>query len=127
MSEATTRGIRIEVSSTYVPERSAPEAGHYFFAYRVRITNVGDETAQLISRTWIITDGDGHQEVVQGPGVVGEQPELAPGRSFEYTSYCPLPTPVGTMHGTYRMVTASGSSFDAQIAPFSLALPTALN
>ena len=127
MSEATTRGIRVEVESSYVPERSAPEMGHYFFAYRVRISNVGNETAQLISRRWVITDGDGNQEVVEGPGVVGEQPELAPGRSFEYTSFCPLPTPVGTMHGTYRMVTAGGTSFDAQIAPFSLALPTALN
>ena len=126
MSEATTRGIRVEVSSVYIPERSVPEAGQYFFAYRVRITNLGNETARLLSRVWIITDGDGHQEVVQGSGVVGEQPQLEPGRSFEYTSYCPLPTPVGTMHGTYRFVTASGTSFDAQIAPFSLALPAAL-
>jgi ApaG protein len=127
MSEATTRGIKVEVESSYVSERSAPEVGHYFFAYRVRISNLGTETAQLISRRWVITDGDGNQEVVEGPGVVGEQPELAPGRSFEYTSFCPLPTPVGTMHGTYRMVTATGASFDAQIAPFSLALPSALN
>jgi ApaG protein len=127
VSEATTHGIRIEVESAYIPERSAPEVGQYFFAYRVRISNLGTETAQLISRRWVITDGDGHQEVVEGPGVVGEQPELAPGRSFEYTSFCPLPTPVGTMHGTYRMVTANGASFDAVIAPFSLALPSALN
>jgi ApaG protein len=127
MSVATTRGIRVEVESVYIPERSAPEMSQYFFAYRVRISNVGSETAQLISRRWVITDGDGREEIVEGPGVVGEQPELAPGRSFEYTSFCPLSTPVGTMHGTYHMVSASGTSFDAEIAPFSLALPTALN
>lgn len=115
------------MESAYIPERSAPQEGHYFFAYRVRISNLGSETARLISRRWIITDGDGHEEIVEGPGVVGEQPELAPGRSFEYTSFCPLTTPVGTMHGTYRMVTATGATFDAVIAPFSLALPSALN
>jgi ApaG protein len=127
VSSATTRGIQVDVESVYVPERSAPQMNHYFFAYHVRISNLGSETAQLISRRWVITDGDGHQEVVEGPGVVGEQPELAPGRSFEYTSFCPLPTPVGTMHGTYQMVSAGGARFDAEIAPFSLALPTALN
>jgi ApaG protein len=127
MSKAVTLGIQVEVESTYMPERSAPQAGHYFFAYRVRISNVGSERAQLKSRRWIITDGDGNQQVVEGPGVVGEQPDLPPGRSFEYTSFCPLSTPVGTMHGAYQMVTASGAAFDAEIAPFSLAMPSALN
>jgi ApaG protein len=127
VSEATTRGVRVEVQSTYVPERSSPPQGHFFFAYRVRISNHGEETVQLLSRHWIITDGDGKVEQVRGPGVVGAQPVLEPGEAFEYTSFCPLPTPVGTMHGTYQMVTASGSTFDAAIAPFSLAVPTALN
>ena len=127
MSEATTRGIKVEARSVYVPERSEPESGRYFFVYRIRISNVGAETSQLISRRWVITNGDGREEIVEGPGVVGEQPTLAPGQSFEYTSFCPLPSPVGTMHGTYQMVTADGTSFDAVIAPFSLAIPTALN
>lgn len=127
MSEATTRGIKVEAQSAYVPERSDPGAGNYFFAYRIRISNVGAETSQLISRRWVITTGDGAEEIVEGPGVVGEQPTLAPGQSFEYTSFCPLPSPVGTMHGTYQMVTPDGDSFDVVIAPFSLATPTALN
>jgi ApaG protein len=127
VSEATTRGIRIQVQSAYLPERSVPETSRYLFAYRVRISNMGHEKSQLVSRRWVITDGDGKQEVVEGPGVVGEQPTLEPGQGFEYTSFCPLPTPVGTMHGTYHMVTAGGDGFDALIAPFSLAIPNALN
>jgi ApaG protein len=126
-SEAITRGIRISVSSAYVPERSAPEHSHWFFMYHVVIRNEGEETAQLISRHWVITDANGQIEEVKGPGVVGEQPTLAPGESFEYTSACPLPTPFGTMQGTYHMVTSTGEKFDAQIAPFSLAEPHAVN
>jgi ApaG protein len=117
----------VQVRSSYVPERSAPAAGQYFFAYRVRISNEGDETVQLVSRHWVISDGEGRVEHVRGPGVVGEQPVLAPGQSFEYTSFCPLPSPIGSMHGAYQMVTASGARFEAEIAPFSLAVPTALN
>jgi ApaG protein len=127
MSAATTRGVRVEVRSAYVPERSFPADSQYFFAYRIRITNTGEETVQLLSRHWVVTDGDGRVEHVRGPGVVGEQPVLEPGEAFEYTSFCPLPTPIGSMHGTYQMVTAGGSTFDAEIAPFSLAVPTALN
>jgi ApaG protein len=127
MSDTTTRGVRVEVESAYVPERSSPPESQYFFAYRIRISNVGEETVQLISRHWVISDGNGNMEHVRGPGVVGEQPVLEPGESFEYTSFCPLPTPIGSMHGTYQMVTAGGSTFDAEIAPFSLAVPTALN
>jgi ApaG protein len=127
MSAATTRGVRVEVRSAYLPERSFPADSQYFFAYRIRITNTGEETVQLLSRHWVVTDGDGRVEHVRGPGVVGEQPVLEPGEAFEYTSFCPLPTPIGSMHGTYRMVTAGGSTFDAEIAPFSLAVPTALN
>lgn len=127
MSEATTRGIRVEVESVYVEERSAPTQSYYFFAYHVTISNVGDETAQLLSRTWIVTDGNGNVERVEGPGVVGEQPRLKPGDSFEYTSFCPLTTPFGTMHGTYTMKTDAGDTFEAEIAPFSLEVPNVVN
>jgi ApaG protein len=127
MSDTTTRGIRVQVESFYDEERSAPDESYYFFAYQVRISNVGQETARLVSREWIITDAHGHEQRVQGPGVVGEQPVLPPGEAFEYTSFCPLPTPVGTMHGTYQMVTREGERFDAVIAPFSLATPHAVN
>ncbi len=127
MSDTTTRGVRVQVQSAYVPERSAPQEGRYFFAYRIRISNLGEQTVQLVSRRWVITDADGHVEHVQGPGVVGEQPVLEPGESFEYTSFCPLPTPIGSMQGTYQMVTAGNKRFDAEIAPFSLVVPTALN
>jgi len=127
VSDTTTRGVRVEVQSSYVPERSAPRDSRYFFAYKIRISNRSEETVQLLSRHWVITDGDGNVEHVRGPGVVGEQPVLEPGESFEYTSFCPLPTPIGSMHGTYQMVTASGGRFDAEIAAFSLAVPSALN
>jgi ApaG protein len=127
ISDTTTRGIRIQVESAYVPDRSNPKESSYFFVYHVRITNVGSETAQLISREWVITDAEGEVERVKGPGVVGEQPVLAPGGGFEYTSFCPLKTSVGSMHGTYQMVTADGEKFDAVIAPFTLAVPNALN
>jgi ApaG protein len=127
VSDTTTRGVRIQVKSAYLPDKSSPEEGRYLFAYRIRISNEGDETVQLISREWIITDSDGDVETVRGPGVVGEQPVLDPGQSFEYTSFCPLPTPIGSMHGTYQMVAAGGQAFDAAIAPFSLAVPSALN
>ena len=125
MSDTTTRGIRIEVESEFLADRSDRET--YFFAYHVCISNVGNEPAQLVSRTWIITDADGHVERVQGPGVIGEFPRLAPGESFEYTSFCPLTTNVGTMHGSYTMQTESGTRFDAEIAPFTLAVPGVIN
>jgi ApaG protein len=127
MSDTTTRGIRIEVEAFYVEERSEPQSNFYFFAYRVQISNVGTTTAQLISREWIITDSDGNEERVQGPGVVGEQPVLAPGQSFEYTSFCPLRTSCGTMHGAYTMRDDSGEAFEARIDPFTLAVPGVLN
>jgi ApaG protein len=127
VSDTTTNGIRVQVRSEFLPERSKPREKHFFFAYHITIGNVGSETAQLMSRHWIITDADGRTEEVQGPGVVGRQPVLAPGEEFEYTSFCPLPTNVGTMHGSYTMVTAAGQSFEARIAPFTLAVPHALN
>ena len=127
MSEATTRGIHVKVEAEYVRERSAPERSQFFFAYHVRVSNTGEEAAQLVSRRWVITDGEGEVQVVEGPGVVGEQPLLTPGASFEYTSFCPLPTPYGTMHGTYRMICPGGDSFEAVIAPFTLAVPHSIN
>jgi ApaG protein len=126
-SEATTRNIRVRVQSSYVPERSDPEHGSWFFIYTVEISNQGRETAQLVSRHWIITDANGTVREVRGPGVVGEQPTLAAGQSFTYTSACPLETPFGTMHGSYQMVIAGGERFDVEIAPFSLGQPHAIN
>jgi ApaG protein len=127
MSDTTTRGVRVQVRAAYVPERSSPADSQYFFAYHIRISNLGEETVRLLSRRWVISDGEGNEEHVRGPGVVGEQPVLEPGEAFEYTSFCPLRTPIGSMHGTYQMVTAGGSAFEAEIAPFSLAVPTAVN
>jgi len=89
----------------------------------VTITNEGDETVQLVTRHWVITDGNNHVEEVKGPGVIGEQPVLRPGEAFTYTSGCPLPTPFGMMEGTYQMVTGEGDRFDARIAPFTLSEP----
>ena len=127
MSDTTTRGIRVQVRSEYLAQRSSPREGQYLFAYHIRISNEGDETAQLVSREWTISDADGHIERVKGAGVVGEQPVLAPGEAFEYTSFCPLKTAVGAMQGTYQMNTASGETFDAVIAPFTLAVPNAVH
>jgi ApaG protein len=125
MSDTTTRGVRVEVESEYLADRS--DGRTWSFAYHVRITNEGDETVQLVSREWIITDGDGNVERVKGPGVVGEHPILEPGASFEYTSFCPLPTEVGAMEGSYTMRTRSGATFEAAIAPFTLAAPGMVN
>ena len=108
-----------------MPEQSAPKAKRYVFAYTVRIANEGERSAQLRSRHWIITDADGKVEEVRGPGVVGQEPHLRPGEHFEYTSGCVLSTPRGEMRGTYQMYRSDGSSFDATIAPFSLASPQA--
>ena len=127
MSDTTTRGIRVEVETFYVEERSEPREDYFFFAYHIRISNVGEETAKLISREWLITDSDGNEERVAGPGVVGEQPTLAPGEAFDYTSFCPLRTSMGSMQGKYLMRTADGQEFYAAIAPFTLAVPGVVN
>lgn len=127
MSNAITRGIRVQVTSEYLPDRSSPAEDHYFFTYHVRISNEGTERARLLTREWIITDSNGDVQRVSGPGVVGEQPVLGPGDGFEYSSFCPLRTPVGAMHGTYQMQTDEGDAFDALIAPFTLAVPHAVN
>ena len=127
VSTAITNGIRVSVQAVYVPEQSAPMAKRYVFAYTVKIANEGNASAQLRSRHWVITAAAGKLEEVRGPGVVGQQPLLRPGEEFEYTSGCVLQTPRGEMKGTYQMQRADGSSFDATIAPFSLALPYTLN
>lgn len=111
----------------YMPDRSDPGAGTFLFAYHITIQNEGDEPVKLLSRHWIITDGTGKQEQVRGPGVVGEQPHLQPGEGFRYTSACPLPTPVGSMQGSFQMLTDGGEAFDAEIQPFTLASPGTLH
>jgi ApaG protein len=126
-SKAVTRGVRVEVESAYSPERSRPDDDEYFFTYTVRIANDGSDVVQLVTRHWIITDANGREQEVRGPGVVGEQPVLAPGESFEYTSGCPLATPFGSMRGSYQMKTPSGAGFDAEIAAFTLSQPYAMN
>jgi ApaG protein len=115
--------VRVKVQSEYSPDKSAPSKNQWFFLYTVTISNEGSDTVQLLTRHWVITDGTGHTEEVRGPGVVGKQPTLKPGDSFEYTSGCPLPTPFGVMEGTYQMVTQNGERFDAKIAPFTLSEP----
>lgn len=126
-SETVTRGIRISVETQYDPTRSSPQQSQWFFLYTIRITNEGSVTAQLMTRHWIITDATGHVEEVKGPGVVGEQPVLAQGQSFEYTSGCPLTTPFGSMRGSYQMTAADGEQFDAEIAEFILREPHAMH
>ena len=119
------RSWKVEVSVTphYLADRSSPESGEYFWAYTIEITNRGTETVQLRTRHWRITDGMGRRQEVRGAGVVGKQPVLKPGDSFEYTSGVPLPTPSGFMTGTYGMVTEAGEPFDIDIPAFSLDLP----
>ena len=122
-SEALTNNVRVEVESQYAPEHSQPFQSQWFFYYTVRITNEGGKTVQLLSRHWIITDASGQIEEVRGSGVVGEQPVLTTGESFQYTSGCPLKTSTGVMRGTYQMVTEDGDRFDVEIAPFALHEP----
>ena len=125
MSVAVTQGVRVTVKSRFLPEQSS--TGRWAFAYTVRIENLGSTTAQLRSRHWIITDGNGKREEVKGDGVVGNQPILRPGEKFEYTSGAVLATPHGSMQGTYRMVTEDGRQFDAEIAAFPLTQPGSVN
>jgi ApaG protein len=117
----------VTVSSVYVPSQSSPADHKYVFAYTVRITNEGSETAQLRSRHWVITHATGKLEEVRGPGVVGHQPTLKPGEHFEYTSGCVLEAPRGAMRGSYQMVRPDGRGFDADIASFERAMPHSLN
>jgi ApaG protein len=128
VSDTTTRGVRIVVRPRFVPEQSDPDQSQWLFAYHITIQNHGETTVQLMSRHWVITNGEGKVEEVRGPGVVGYQPVLKPGEEFQYTSGCPLNTPVGTMHGEFNMVLKdSGEAFDARIEPFRLAVPNQLN
>ena len=123
MYEEITRSIRITVKPFFLDEQSSPENDHYVFAYQVKIENQGVETVQLRNRYWKITDGFGQQQEVRGEGVVGEQPVINPGDSYEYTSGTPLGTSSGIMVGTYGMVTSGGESFDAVVPAFSLDSP----
>jgi ApaG protein len=120
MYQAVTRNIEVTVSPRFMPERSSTEKSYYFWAYTIEINNRGDTTVQLKTRHWRITDGFGRLQEVRGAGVVGEEPVLEPGASFEYTSGVPLPTPSGFMTGTYGMVTPDGEQFDIEIPTFSL-------
>ena len=120
---AGTRAIRVSVRAFYLADQSEPERGHYVWAYRVSIENQGRDTVQLLKRSWQITDAMGRTQQVHGEGVVGEQPVLEPGQSFEYTSACPLKTQFGSMHGTYQMLGPGNETFDVEIKGFALRLP----
>jgi ApaG protein len=123
MYEQITRAIKITVNPFYLDEQSEPDEGRYVFAYKVRIENCGEETVRLRTRYWQITDGLGHIQEVHGAGVVGEQPTLSPGETFEYTSGTPLSTPSGIMVGRYGMETSAGESFEVDVPAFSLDSP----
>jgi ApaG protein len=120
---AVTHQIEVKVTPRFLPERSSPENGYFFWAYTIMLTNLGAETVQLKTRHWRITDAQGRLQEVRGAGVVGEEPVLKPGENFEYTSGVPLPTPSGFMTGTYGMVTPAGEKFDIEIPAFSLDTP----
>jgi ApaG protein len=123
MAEAVTRNIRVRVESEFAPGRSNPQQNQWFFFYTVRLTNEGRETVKLLSRHWIITDAMGEVREVRGPGVIGKQPVLEPGQSFEYTSGCDMPTPFGSMRGTYQMVNSDQEQFEIEIPVFTLTEP----
>ena len=127
MTTADANRIRVDVSTNYVEDQSNPGEGRFVFSYTITIRNEGTKPARLVTRHWLITDANGKVQEVRGDGVVGQQPNLQPGESFEYTSGCVLETPHGTMHGTYQMVRPDGERFDAEIAPFLLAVPNSLN
>lgn len=124
--EASTHSIRVGVTPQYMEEQSSPEEGYFFWAYTVTISNDGDETVQLKSRVWHITDANGRRQEVRGPGVVGQTPVIGPGESFSYTSGCPLETPSGIMFGSYQMTNLRGELFDIAIPAFSLDSPFAV-
>ena len=123
MYRAVTRQIEVTVEPNFLPERSSVDRGQYFWSYTIVITNTGAETVQLRTRHWIITDATGRKQEVRGEGVVGEQPVLAPGERFEYTTGVPLPTASGFMTGRYQMVSESGERFEIDVPTFSLDSP----
>lgn len=127
MQKTTTSQFAIEAKVVYVPGESKPEQGYHFFAYRISIKNTGSGTAQLMSRHWIITDAHGHVEEVRGPGVVGLQPKINAGQTFEYESACPLHALSGSMKGEYQMVAENGDTFSIEIPEFYLIAPQALH
>jgi ApaG protein len=126
-AESHLHGIQVQVKSEYLAEQSNPDQARYVFAYHVRITNQGPQPARLMTRHWIIMDGEARTQEVRGDGVVGEQPRLAPGETYEYTSGTVLETPVGSMHGSYGMVDEAGAPFEAPIPAFTLAIPRVLH
>jgi ApaG protein len=126
IERTTTHGVQIEVESRFVPENSNVDENQFLFAYEIRITNMTESRVQLLNRHWIITDGLGRVEEVKGPGVIGQQPWIDPGETFEYESFCPLSTPTGSMRGSYEMTSLSGTSpgtFSAEIPQFFLVEP----
>ena len=123
--EASTRGVVVRVKTNYLTEQSDPIESRYVWAYTIEIENHSEDTVQLISRRWLITDGRNHTEEVSGAGVIGEQPRLKPREAFRYTSGCPLTTPSGEMRGAYQMLTDAGEAFEAEVPAFSLHLPGA--
>ncbi|MCK5360446.1 MAG: Co2+/Mg2+ efflux protein ApaG [Gammaproteobacteria bacterium] len=129
MTQGTTmtQQINVDVDTLYIESESSPVNSQYVFAYTITITNTGTEAAKLMTRHWVITDANGHIEEVRGDGVVGEQPHLKPGEGFQYTSGAVLKTPIGTMSGSYQMVTESGNNFDAEIPEFILSSPRTLH
>jgi len=123
MSDTVTLGIRVGAAASYLHGESSPEDRRYVFGYRIVIVNEGDQPAKLISRHWLIIDANGHRETVDGPGVVGQTPRLAPGEGFKYASACPLRTQWGTMEGTYLMRRDDGTEFEVVVGRFFLTVP----
>jgi ApaG protein len=126
-SEAETAGVRVYVRARYSPEHSSPATSRWFFLYTIRITNEGENSVQLLNRHWTIVDGTGHTQEVHGPGVVGEQPVIEPNSGYEYTSGCPLPTPFGSMAGSFEMQRGDGTQFEAEVALFQLIQPGSIH
>ncbi len=126
-SESVTRRVRVRVQPAYLPDHSSPSDNKFVFGYRIRISNEGDVRIRLLSRHWVIVDGDGARREVRGEGVVGQQPELAPGAFFEYSSYCPLEHAWGTMEGSYQMIDHLGERFEVRIERFYLVSEFAAN
>lgn len=127
MAISKTYQITVTAAPQYVPDQSDPDAERYVFAYTITLENTGTVTAQLISRHWLITDGNSNVQEVRGLGVIGEQPLLRPGEKYEYTSGCQLDTPVGVMRGTYQMMAEDGTAFEAEIPAFTLSIPRVLH
>jgi len=121
--KAETNGIIIRVAVSFLADQSQPQRGRWFWSYHIRIENAGDQEVQLLSRRWVITDGRGDRHTVEGDGVVGEQPQISPGQTYDYVSGCPLDTSTGAMEGAYRMIGADGATFDVRIPRFALVGP----